>query len=92
MNQIVQPIIRIGLFLLIAWIVFPLIGFVFQIVLALVLAFLLYKFIRNLLKKPNLNKNSKAKNKNVYNSENQNVDNDFNDDKKVIDVDYKDVE
>lgn len=92
MNQIVQPIIRIGLFLLIAWIVFPLIGFVFQIVLALVLAFLLYKFIRNLLKKPNLNKNNKAKNKNVYNSENQNVDNDFNDDKKVIDVDYKDVE
>ncbi|NWK09647.1 hypothetical protein [Clostridium cadaveris] len=92
MNQIVQPIIRIGLFLLIAWIVFPLIGFVFQIVLALVLAFLLYKFIRNLLKKPNLNKNSKAKNENVYNSENQNVDNDFNDDKKVIDVDYKDVE
>ncbi|MFQ9977919.1 hypothetical protein [Clostridium cadaveris] len=92
MNQIVQPIIRIGLFLLIAWIVFPLIGFVFQIILALVLAFLLYKFIRNLLKKPNLNKNSKAKNENVYNSENQNVDNDFNDDKKVIDVDYKDVE
>lgn len=92
MNQIVQPIIRIGLFLLIAWIVFPLIGFVFQIVLALVLAFLLYKFIKNLLNKPNLHKNGKAKNENIYTSGNQNVDDDFDDNKKVIDVDYKDVE
>ncbi|MCI6276603.1 MAG: hypothetical protein MR639_07680 [Clostridium sp.] len=92
MNQIVQPLIKIGLFLLIAWIAFPLIGFVFQIILALVLAFLAYKFIKNLLNKPASNKNSKPKNETIYKSETKPKDDDFYDNKKVIDVDYKDVE
>lgn len=90
MNQIVQPLIKIGLFLLIAWIAFPLIGFVFQIIIALVLAFLAYKFIKNLLNKPASNKNSNSKNETIYTSENKN--DDFDENKKVIDVDYKDVE
>lgn len=87
MNKIVQPLIKIVLFLLIAWIVFPLIGFAFQIILALVLAFLLYRFIKNLLNKTNLHKG----NKNEANSSSATKDN-CDDNKKVIDVDYKDVE
>lgn len=89
MNQIVQPIIKIGLFLLIAWIAFPLIGFVFQIILALILAFLVYKFIKNLLNKPASNR--KSKNETIYKSETRPEDDDFDDNKKVIDVDYKEV-